>query len=99
MDKQLKQLQESWKKILEKEKISGGKADGKTLQDIAAHHAGNSTGRKYTTLYYILKHQFEMGLEVEKEHTDDPTKAREIALDHLWEDPEYYTKLATIHKD
>jgi len=99
MDKQLKQLQESWKKISEEEKIKGGKADNKTLQDVAAHHAGNSVGRKYTTLYYLLKHQLEMGLKVEMEHTDDTTKAREIALDHLMEDPEYYTKLATIHKD
>lgn len=31
------------------------------------------------------------GLEVEKEHTDDPMYAIEIVLDHLSEDPEYYT--------
>jgi 8-oxo-dGTP pyrophosphatase MutT (NUDIX family)/cell division septation protein DedD len=33
------------------------------------------------------------GIEVEREHTDDPKVARKIALDHLREDPEYYTKL------
>jgi hypothetical protein len=33
------------------------------------------------------------GIEVEMEHTNDPVKAEEIALDHLAEDPEYYTKL------
>jgi len=32
-----------------------------------------------------------MGLKVEMEHTDDPTVALEIVLDHLSEDPKYYT--------
>jgi hypothetical protein len=92
MDKQLQQLKESWKQISEKEKIVGGKADGKTLQDIAAHHGDKTT-------YEKLEKQLAMGRKVEKEHAKDRDKAREIALDHLWEDPEYYTKLATIHKD
>jgi len=38
--------------------------------------------------------ELKKGIEVEKEHTDDPVKAEEIALDHLKEDPKYYTKLA-----
>lgn len=32
------------------------------------------------------------GIEVEMEHTNDPKVALEIAMDHLTEDPEYYTK-------
>jgi cytidyltransferase-like protein len=40
--------------------------------------------------------QLKMGMEVEKEHTDDPMVARKIAIDHLKEDPKYYTKLATL---
>jgi hypothetical protein len=32
-----------------------------------------------------------MGMRVEMEHTDDPMIALEITLDHLTEDPEYYT--------
>lgn len=36
------------------------------------------------------------GIEVEMEHTDDKELAREIAMDHLTEDPEYYTKLKFI---
>jgi len=36
------------------------------------------------------------GMEVETEHTDDPEIAREIAMDHLTEDPAYYTKLKQI---
>lgn len=34
-----------------------------------------------------------IGVQVEMEHTNDPKIATEIALDHLTEDPEYYTKL------
>jgi hypothetical protein len=41
--------------------------------------------------------QLAMGIEVEKEHTDDPIVARKIAIDHLKEDPKYYTKLATLN--
>jgi hypothetical protein len=40
-----------------------------------------------------------MGLDVEMEHTTNKKIAREIALDHLAEDPEYYTKLKSIHKE
>ena len=36
--------------------------------------------------------QILLGIEVEKEHTNDPLVAIEIAMDHLSEDPEYYTR-------
>jgi len=36
--------------------------------------------------------QIKLGIKVEMEHTDDPMIAVEIALDHLMEDPEYYTR-------
>lgn len=41
----------------------------------------------------ISSKELEMGVEEEMEHTDDPKKSRQIALDHLEEDPKYYTKL------
>lgn len=34
-----------------------------------------------------------MGMEAEKEHTQDEALAKKIAMDHLKEDPKYYTKL------
>ena len=43
--------------------------------------------------------QLQAGIQVEMEHTDDPEKAKEIAKDHLSEDPEYYKKLALIAPD
>tara|TARA_R110001599_G_scaffold236609_3_gene435934 strand:+ start:3848 stop:4078 length:231 start_codon:yes stop_codon:yes gene_type:complete len=42
------------------------------------------------------KDSLEQGIKVEMEHTTDKEVAKEIAKDHLMEDPEYYTKLATI---
>ncbi len=36
------------------------------------------------------------GIAVEQEHTDDPALAREIAMDHLAEIPDYYTRLAAM---
>lgn len=37
--------------------------------------------------------QLAAGVKVEMEHTNDPAVAREIAKDHLTEDPQYYQKL------
>jgi hypothetical protein len=37
--------------------------------------------------------QLKMGIKVEMEHTKDAKLAKEIAIDHLEEDPQYYTKL------
>ena len=37
--------------------------------------------------------QLKMGIEVELEHTDDKDVAKKIALDHLAEMDDYYTKL------
>ena len=42
--------------------------------------------------------QVEKGVKVEMEHTDDPELAREIAMDHLTEDSEYYDHLAEMEQ-
>lgn len=38
------------------------------------------------------------GIKVEHEHTNDRAVAREIACDHLTEDPRYYTKLRAAER-
>lgn len=38
------------------------------------------------------------GIQVELEHTNDPRVAYEIALDHLYEIPDYYTRLAVMER-
>lgn len=41
----------------------------------------------------VINAQLEKGIKVEKEHTTDEELAKEIALDHLLEIPDYYDKL------
>ena len=43
--------------------------------------------------------QMKMGRNVEKEHTDNPKLADEIAKDHLAEIPDYYTRLNKMEAD
>lgn len=45
---------------------------------------------------YVNYYEFTKGWKHELEHTDDIDKAKEIALDHLAEDPNYYTRLEMI---
>ncbi|MFN5459247.1 MAG: DUF5661 family protein [Bacteroidota bacterium] len=42
--------------------------------------------------------QLKNGIKVEMEHTKDAKVAKEIAKDHLSEDPNYYKKLKKIEK-
>jgi len=47
----------------------------------------------------VDRDELKLGIKVEMEHTTDPKIALEIALDHLAEDPKYYTMLSKIHKE
>ncbi len=69
------------------DQLKGGLADGKSISDIAKKH-GVEVSK--------VKEQLVSGIKVEMEHTDDPSKATEIAMDHLMESPEYYSKLAEM---
>jgi len=43
--------------------------------------------------------QLAMGIEVEYEHTDSPEEAKKIALDHLAEIPDYYSRLKKMEDE
>lgn len=47
----------------------------------------------------VDRKQLSMGIEHELEHTNEKEIAREIAIDHLTEDPGYYTKLNQMESD
>ena len=47
---------------------------------------------------YILEQVID-GMIVEAEHTNDPAKAREIAMDHLFESPHYYIALREMEEN
>ena len=54
----------------------------------------SGTGKGFT----FDEGELAMGLDVERQHTDDPRFARQIARDHLVEDPRYYTHLRFIER-
>ena len=68
--------------------LQGGASKPPTLPAVAKRHGITDEA----TLLSLSK-QLELGVAVEAEHTNSKEVAKEIALDHLWEDPEYYTKL------
>lgn len=53
---------------------------------------------KHRVSYADLMVQLSKGIKVEKEHTGDVALAREIALDHLNEFPDYYSRLEQAEK-
>ena len=75
-----------------KELVKGGEGSGLTIKDIAKKHNVPTTE---------IEKQFELGKLVEREHTIDKTNNtegnkkinKEIAFDHLAENPRYYTDL------
>ena len=77
-------------KPFREDKISGGLAKGMTLNDIAKKH-----NISVDTIVKDLK----KGMKVEMEHTTDVNVAKEIAFDHLYEDPKYYDKLGKMETE
>jgi hypothetical protein len=76
-----------YKQGFKEEKLEGGLADGMSLGDIATKHKIDVEK---------LTKQFIKGVKVEMEHTKDKQMAKEIAMDHIFEDPKYYDKLSKI---
>jgi len=65
-------------------------SDAPSIQSIAKKHGVSEEE---------IQKQLEMGLKVEQEHTSDVQAATEIALDHLNEKPDYYTRLKKFVED
>lgn len=87
--------------VVREEKLRGGKGDNKTLLDLAKKHAyddskDTTSKDKIQDMYEKLKSQMSKGIKVEMEHTKDKSKAKEIVMDHLSEDPTYYDKLKKV---
>jgi hypothetical protein len=77
-------------RVFEEELIKGGLADYETPEDLAKKHGVN--------IDQIIS-QLEKGILVELEHVgNNKAMAKEIAMDHLFEDPIYYDKLEKMEK-
>jgi len=78
--------------VSESEELKGGVSDNKTLIQLAKKH--DAKGYYHIdNMVQSLKKELKMGIKIELEHTDDEDKAKEIAMDHLWENPSYYSRL------
>lgn len=75
---------------MNKNNLKGGKADKLSVADIAKKHSV-SIGE--------IESQIETGKKVEMEHVNDVKLAKEIAMDHLEEIPDYYTRLNKMEKE
>ena len=73
--------------FINEEKIPGGLAKGMSVDDLAKMH-GVSVD--------LIKSELEKGKTIETEHTFSREAAEEIAMDHIYEDPRYYSKLEKI---
>lgn len=76
-----------YKRNFNENKLEGGVSDKMSLSDIA---------KKHKVKLDNLKTEFKKGVKVEMEHTKDLKVAKEIAKDHLFEDPKYYSKLKKV---
>ena len=71
------------------ESLLNGLSKGMSIEDIA---------KKHDVDLEELETEWDKGTTIETEHTSNKEMAKEIAKDHLFEDPKYYTKLAKMEK-
>jgi hypothetical protein len=65
----------------------------KMMHKIKSHKSVETIARKHRLDVSFVKNQLEMGIPIEYEHTRDKDLATDIALQHLDEIPDYYTRL------
>jgi hypothetical protein len=79
-----------FKKLNELAFSKNGLASNMTVEDIA---------KKHGISVEAIEVQLEKGMKVELEHTSSLDEARDIALDHLVEFPDYYDRLEKMEKE
>ena len=55
--------------------------------------------KKHKVALAVINKQVDKGTQAEMEHTTDVNKAREIALDHILEMPDYYDRLEKMERE
>jgi death-on-curing protein len=85
----IEQISRWIKRNSKEDKISGGLGDKQTI---------NSLSKKHNVSISYLNNQLNKGIKIEREHTTSDVVAKEIAIDHLTERPDYYDQLEKIEK-
>ena len=68
------------------------------FEEIKGHKSPEQIAMKHGVPLSSIMKQLKMGIKVEHEHTRDRDLATDIALQHLNEIPDYYTKLKKMEK-
>ena len=68
--------------FVKEEEFIGGEADNMTPEDLAKKHDVDVSE---------IKKEIGVGTQIEMEHTDSESEAKEIAMDHIAEYPDYYS--------
>jgi hypothetical protein len=63
------------------------------VHKVKSHKSVEEIAKKHRLEVSFVKNQLKMGVPIEHEHTKDKDLARDIALQHLDEIPDYYTRL------
>ena len=69
------------------------------MPKLKSHQTVESIAKKHRQDISFVRNQLKMGIAIEKEHTKDRDLAADIALQHLDEFPDYYTKLKKMESD
>lgn len=69
------------------------------MHEVKSHKSVEQIAKKHRLDVSFVKKQLEMGIPIEHEHTKDKDLATDIALQHLDEIPDYYTRLKKMESD
>jgi hypothetical protein len=69
------------------------------VHKLKSHKSVEQIAKKHRLEVSFVKRQLEMGIPIEHEHTKDKDLATDIALQHLDEIPDYYTRLKKMESD
>jgi hypothetical protein len=69
------------------------------MHQVKSHKTVEQIAKKHRLDVSFVKKQLEMGIPIEHEHTNDKDLATDIALQHLDEIPDYYTRLKKMESD
>ena len=69
------------------------------MHELKSHKTVEAIAKKHRLEVSFIKKQLEMGIPIEHEHTKDKDLATDIALQHLDEIPDYYTRLKKMEAE
>ena len=68
------------------------------MSKVRSHKSVEEIAKKHRLDVSFVKNQLKMGIPIEREHTKDKDLAADIALHHLGEIPDYYSRLKKMEK-